>query len=64
MPSSPYELWRAQELLVLRRVARLAGALLQEPTDPAMAGVREELAIALREQREWQIEGRGHGWGC
>jgi len=60
---TPYEQWRARELHILRQIARLAGAILLEETDPAMDGSKVLLQEALTDLHQWRLEGRAHGWG-
>lgn len=60
--SRDFGLWRRQEQTILRRIARLAGAILQEPGDPAMAPALVGLRRSLVEWRRWREHGLQRGW--
>lgn len=63
-PVWTYDRWVAHERHLLRAVARLAGAYLHEPTDPAMAGTLDKLRNALADLRMHQAAGTERGWNC
>lgn len=57
-----FQLWRREELVLLRRIARLAGAILAEPDDPAIEPERMRLAETLAELYAWRLVGAENGW--
>lgn len=62
-PEFTFERFRAEELRLLRNVARKAAAWLSEPGDPAVAAAVPELRGLLSELYELRARAReDYGW--
>ena len=56
------EQWKADELVILRNIARKVGAWLMEPDDKAMAGTLEEVRALMVKLHRVKSEGHLRGW--